>query len=228
MSLAKTKRLNMASRNTQRGEFNPTRIGLAIVILVGLLVVPLYLFNKRNEAKQARQLELEQAKNLPNAKAPVDGAAPQVSGAPEPAAASPANNPDRYGLTFGWKDNAASCHGEPKGLAQPHEGSCNPYKGDTLCRTAMPLLCVKRSSTSESSLADARVSSSNDVAGFLIKSREDGDARCAKDLGEGFKMAHFHETGGWEFKYAPAPGLRSDVRHWVAIGDQPGNCWDPA
>jgi hypothetical protein len=217
----------MTLKSKQTGEFNPTRIGLVIVILIGMLTVPLYLFNKRNEAKQAEQLAIEKAKNMPGKNPSGKEAGPEVAQAPAPVLA---NNPDRFGLTFGWKDGAASCHGEPKGgMGQPHEGSCNPYKGDTTCRTVMPIMCVKaRGAGGGTAAPDMGVNSSNEVAGFLIASQDDGDARCVKDLGEGWKMAHFHQAGGWEFKYAPANGLRGEARHWVAIKDQPGNCWDPA
>jgi len=56
-----------------------------------------------------------------------------------------------FGLTFGQALGetppgtiAMSCHGAPKGVENPHAGSCNPYAGDTRCDHALPILCIKR------------------------------------------------------------------------------------
>jgi hypothetical protein len=90
------------------------------------------------------------------------------------------------------------------------------------------------------------------VRGSLITSEANGDARCAASFGSGWRMAEFHDgvwvtgmnagdygntfgslhawpappysTGGhttWGFGH-----VRTDMRLWVAINDQLGNCWN--
>jgi hypothetical protein len=91
------------------------------------------------------------------------------------------------------------------------------------------------------------------VKGSLILSGADGDSRCAAAFGTGWRMAEFHDGayvtgmdasnfghtfgslsdwpagpyafGGWtQWGYGD---VRSDMRYWVNISDQPGNCWNP-
>jgi hypothetical protein len=91
------------------------------------------------------------------------------------------------------------------------------------------------------------------VRGSAILSAADGDNRCAIAFGAGWRMAEFHDGayvtgmnasnfghtigslsdwpagpyayGGWtQFGYG---NVRSDMRYWVNINDQPGNCWNP-
>jgi hypothetical protein len=91
------------------------------------------------------------------------------------------------------------------------------------------------------------------VKGTTITSEANGDSRCATAFGAGWRMAEFHDSvyvsgmdalnyghtigsnsdwpagpyasGAWtQFGYG---NVRSDMRFWVAINDQPGNCWNP-
>jgi hypothetical protein len=142
------------------------------------------------------------------------------------------HNPDAYGMTWGIlpseKLPAAavwmSCHGSPKdGISQPHADSCNPYKGDSSCRLALPVLCIKKDGSTPESvfgapvepLKDERsrgaitlndvttdgwaagsVASTEPVAGFVLGSIEGANARCEKELGAGWRMASFHDGSG--------------------------------
>ena len=39
-------------------------------------------------------------------------------------------------------------------------------------------------------------------------------------------MAEFHDgNGGWTFT-GKRGAINEQLRHWVHINDQPGNCWD--
>lgn len=201
----------------QRGEINWPRLLTVCAILAALLVVPMVMLKNRAKARAAAAA-IERA--------PL-AAPPAPSGVAEPFAA---NNPERFGLTFGWMPDPASdrihasCHGEPRGVGQPHRDSCNPYRGDTSCRTALPLLCA-RAAPGDPPYALATAPA---VAGFLLTSLEDANARCAASLGAGWRLASFHDGGGWELHGQGLVGTLADrrLRAWVFIGDQPGNCWD--
>jgi hypothetical protein len=225
-----------ARRLPARGEMTLARIIALSLVLLAMLAVPLMLWKQRDR-------ELAQQESAERAKA---GAAASAASAASAAAAGPAagaqpaqgqtqaapahvNDPDRFGLSFGWAAAAAerlhaSCHGEPKGLANPHRDSCNPYAGDTSCRTELPLLCARPAGAEPLALGTAP-----GVAGFLLASRADADARCAQALGPGWRLASFHDGGGWEVQAERAGGVPADTgrRAWVAIDDQRGNCWDP-
>lgn len=203
----------------QRGEMLISRMVLLIAILLAMLVVPLYLWKSDDNKKKATEAA-ERARNAPAA---------------APAAANDArrNNPDRFGLTFGWNPAPAadrlhaSCHGQPKDtITQPHNGSCNPYQGDTSCRIELPVLCTR---PAEGGLPLQLAATRYGVAGFLLTAPSDGDARCVAEFGPGWRMSTFHDAGGWELpgQRAGAATINTDLRAWIAIGDQRGNCWDP-
>jgi hypothetical protein len=194
------------------------RIILLCFIFALMLIVPLLLWkDKGNKLKS--QEAVERAKNMP----------PPTTVVEPPALI---NNLDRFALTFGWvappapERLHASCHGEPRGVANPHRDSCNPYAGDTSCRTELPVLCARPQQGGEP-IALATIPG---LAGFLLASREDADARCATAHGAGWRMASFHDGGGWEMQGAKLIGVPADQtrRVWVAVNDQHANCWDAA
>jgi hypothetical protein len=205
-----------SARRRQRGEMTLARIVLVCLILILMLVVPLMWWKSSHE--KARQLDMAKQAAAPT---------PAVEAAPAPRR----NDPNRFGLTFGWGTTPtsdrlhATCHGQPRDvITNPHRDSCNPYKGDTSCRTELPVLC-SRDVEDPHGFALATASG---VAGFLLTSRDEGDRRCARELGQGWRMATFHDSGGWEMNGRKLDGASADVarRAWVAIGDQPGNCWN--
>lgn len=205
-----------ASSRIQRGEFNLPRILTICAILVAILLVPLYFW--KDKAVGARPAVAQGP-----AAAAVDGR----SAAP-PAGVAP-NDPDRFGLSFGWLGAAdsdtlhASCHGEPKGLGRAQD-SCDPHAGDISCRTELGLLCARAGDAG----APYALATTRAVAGFLLASRADADARCAAELGAGWRTATFHDAGGWELRGQRLPGTAADTsrRAWVAVTDQRANCWD--
>jgi hypothetical protein len=148
---------------------------------------------------------------------------------------------DKLPDTTAWM----SCHGEPKeGITQPHEGSCNPYKGDASCRLALPILCINKDNSAADAITSAEkekgnipdgwaagiVGSTAPVAGFVIGSLAGANARCEKELGAGWRMASFHDgsggRAGWGFTAQRGAQLDPRYRHWVYVNDQPGNCWN--
>lgn len=204
----------------QRGEINLPRLFTVIAIFIAVLTVPLYFLKGRAKAID-KKVATEQVQVPP----PPTAHASQAE--PEPTSR---NNPDRFGLSFGWMPDPsndqlhAGCHGEPRDVGQPHRGSCNPYQSDTSCRTLLPLLCA-RAQEGDTPYA---LGTSQTVAGFLLTSLAEANARCAQDLGAGWRLASFHDTGGWELRGLRLPGTIADrrTRAWVFISDQPGNCWD--
>lgn len=199
-------------KRTQRGDFNLPRLMTICAILVAILLVPLYFWKDKGKPLGPRP------------------AAAQSQAAVDPAAAA-VNDPERSGLSFGWvaaPDSEAlhaSCYGEPKGPARQRQDSCNPHAGDTSCRTELPVLCARAADgNTPYALATAAA-----VAGFLLTSVDDGHARCAREFGGGWRMAGFHDGGGWDLRGQRQPGTAANTsqRVWVAIGDQRANCWDP-
>lgn len=134
-----------------------------------------------------------------------------------------------HGLTFGLMQPEVpgvaamvtlGCHAQPAPADQPHQDSCNPYQGDTSCRAELPIACRKSADISQLGATRA-------VTGSLLKSLKTGSERCAAELGAGWQMATFHDGSGWQISGQHTQGLRPSTRYWVAIGDQPGNCWNP-
>jgi len=97
--------------------------------------------------------------------------------------------------------------------------------------------------------AGGTVATTAPMAGSELKSRALADRACVAAYGEGWRLAEFHAggrgkeprvftvtdpgsarsrtvraTGGWAF-YAAGDPIRTS-RFWVAIDDQPANCWD--
>ena len=97
--------------------------------------------------------------------------------------------------------------------------------------------------------AGGKVASTAPMPGAMLKSRAAADATCKAAFGEGWRLAEFHDggrdkapitftvqdpgrpgtrtvtaTGGWGF-HAAGDVVRTS-RFWVAIDDQPANCWD--
>ena len=150
-----------------------------------------------------------------------------------------------FGLTFGIADDKQigpdlvhpSCHGLPKPVDQTWRDSCNPYAGDTSCDSARPILCVRM----DQSPAPANLTfgfyngwvpgvfaSTSPVVGERLTSLAAADSICEDELGQGFRMAAFHDAegdGGWTYT-GKRGAIDSQSRHWVYIDDQPGNCWN--
>jgi Domain of unknown function (DUF4124) len=142
----------------------------------------------------------------------------------------------------------ASCHATPEPADRPRAGSCDPYRGDTACSRSLPLLCFREAQrrAREPTRIDARsgrvtpptldaqhfdqLGSGPRIAGERLSSPAVGSQLCEQALGPGWRMARFHERGGWQIpshRHASLP-TQAAGRFWVAIDDQPGNCWNPA
>ena len=114
-------------------------------------------------------------------------------------------------------------------------GSCNPYLGDRLCSTSLPLLCFKPSGFQ---IPASVVSSTYNrwsggivgttapvVASSFGGSLANADARCVQEFGAGWRVAEFHDGWGWNFQAYGNVGTPAS-RFWVHINDRPGRCWN--
>jgi type II secretory pathway pseudopilin PulG len=221
-------------RRKQTGEFLMARALIVVAILLAMLIIPLWMY-KGDSDKAAARAKAEAALNTGTPASATTAAATAPVAAPRPIG---------YGLTFAMAAADAkrpgdvvhmSCHGQPATLDQPHKDSCNPYKGDTSCRTVLPVLCIKPGSAPKpTGLADGfydgwtggQISATQAVMGAVLDSEAAASARCAKELGQGWRMASFHDGGGgWGVQGNKGIGLNGNTRYWVYINDQPGNCW---
>lgn len=114
---------------------------------------------------------------------------------------------------------------------------CNPYEGDTSCVRSLPLLCLNKNGAPAPRGDDgmaapafhrwsgARLALSPAVAGHALTSASSADQICAERLGSDWRMAEFHDGGGWGLRGLGT--IATGTRFWVRINDQPANCWDP-
>ncbi|MDB5477865.1 MAG: hypothetical protein JWM96_360 [Alphaproteobacteria bacterium] len=144
------------------------------------------------------------------------------------------------GMTWGIYPNGqmaaenltlASCHGQPTDVTP----DCNAYEGDTACNESRPLLCIKKTGQIKPSFlpfdkyaqwAGGEIKLTEAIKGTDLTSRPSADAICAEHFGKEWRMAEFHDGWGWGFW---ATGrIEPKQRFWVAISDQPANCWESA
>jgi hypothetical protein len=210
-------------KHKQFGGFLVNVLGVAAVVVIGFLLMTPFLLKKKSDQQIVATIKAEEAQNTGKSAADTSIAVPAPMPAPVPVtprgigfgltfALSPANDKTPSGLV------SLSCHGEPKQLDQPHRDSCNPYKGDTSCRMALPVLCLK---TDGGVLA-----ATQPVMGAILESEAIASARCVKELGEGWRMAEFHDGVGWAILGQSGSGFSRNTRYWIRINDQRGNCWD--
>jgi hypothetical protein len=128
-------------------------------------------------------------------------------------------------------------HGHNATYGVDHLGcaNCNAYAGETSCKTALPVLCLRQDgSATPSGLATdfyngwvrGHIATTMPVQGASLTSLDVANQLCAATFGLGWRMAAFHDGGGGWNWYAYG-NVRNDMRFWVAITDQPANCWNP-
>ncbi|HRC85202.1 MAG TPA: flagellar hook-length control protein [Thermoanaerobaculia bacterium] len=112
--------------------------------------------------------------------------------------------------------------------------SCDPYVGDTLCTTALPVLCVRNDASPNPGVATdfyngwiaGHIHLTPAVLGTSLSSLAAANSLCVSYFGPGYQMAEFHHpAGGWTW-YAYG-NVNNATRFWVSINDQTANCWNP-
>ena len=120
----------------------------------------------------------------------------------------------------------------------------NPYRGDTGCEQALPLLCMNRDFSQPPAVssrgenyhehwAGGQVRATVPVLGTTLNSEAVANQLCQDTFGIGYRMAEFHDSGygtqigeisGWKFwAYG---GLDNNQRYWININDQAANPWN--
>ncbi|MFK3982336.1 RICIN domain-containing protein [Micromonospora sp. NPDC050397] len=117
-----------------------------------------------------------------------------------------------------------------------HVGSnaiTNPYLGDAPSTVSVPILCLRRDGrpapagvpvAGMHTWAYGEVKLTPSVRGSELTSLARADQICATNFGAGWRMAEFHDGGGWSF-WANG-NLPVGGRFWVAINDSPANPWN--
>ncbi|MGB1250149.1 MAG: fasciclin domain-containing protein [Candidatus Promineifilaceae bacterium] len=114
----------------------------------------------------------------------------------------------------------------------------NPYRGDTPCNGALPLLCLQRTNAgppghARDGWAFGSVKATTPVRGTELSSRQRANEICAEAYGVGWRMAEFHDAQmgsaiGWVSGHDmwASGSLPLSERFWVAIEDQAANPWN--
>jgi predicted small lipoprotein YifL len=106
--------------------------------------------------------------------------------------------------------------------------ACNPYTGDWHVLRRLPVLCVKAGTAPAPAFQvldwfGGEIAATPPVYGVQLIGREASDALCVQAQGEGWRMASFHDAGGWNISgLGSTPG---DTRYWVRIRDQASSAW---
>jgi hypothetical protein len=125
------------------------------------------------------------------------------------ATALPATAAGGKGMTW-----AKVAHDSSLGIDHLSCDGCDPYEGDTSCKRALPVLCVKRDGAPRPNYAVAPVGGSMDdeayrgwleghvavslpVVGTLLVSEGVANGVCRTQFGPGWRIAEFHD-GRWK------------------------------
>ncbi|MEO1039458.1 MAG: hypothetical protein AAFX09_07915 [Pseudomonadota bacterium] len=151
------------------------------------------------------------------------------------------------GLTMGvrpqWRGARDGVVAFSIGSASVGELDGDPYRGDTDCSEALPLLCFqpleapapfeltppdRTASAAIAAWSGGSVALSRPVRAATLQTLEEANSVCAAQFGEEWRMATFHEgLTGHTFTAFSEP-LDPYTRAWVDIRDQPyGVCWRP-
>jgi hypothetical protein len=145
---------------------------------------------------------------------------------------------ERAGMTWVLWDRQPP----PAGLVDVGgDASTDPERGDTSASAALPLLCLNVTGepvpwgvapVANHGWARGWLTLTLPVRGTSLTSRTQADGLCARFLGEGWRMAEYHD--GW---YGDPPrrgggqywgrgSIPTGTRFWVANNDAAANPWD--
>ncbi|WP_378273108.1 S8 family peptidase [Amycolatopsis samaneae] len=108
------------------------------------------------------------------------------------------------------------------------------YHGDTTVDQSLPVLCVLKDGRPKpgnvpdqySGWLGGQTQATPPVPGAVLTSPAQGDVVCAETFGAGWRLAEFHDAGGWSFWGNGS--IPAGTRFWTAINDQPANPWNSA
>jgi hypothetical protein len=117
---------------------------------------------------------------------------------------------------------------------------CNPYTGDTICTTQLPVLCFKPAQLSVPTnvvvsqyhqwsggiVATTPAVAGNSASNPDLTTIAKANIYCADLFGPGWRVAEFHDGWGWYFQAYGGLG-QPTMRFWVDINGQPNaTCWN--
>jgi hypothetical protein len=144
--------------------------------------------------------------------------------------AAAANNCQKRGMTWKWHYRTVDVD------SVGYDDDTRPYTGDTACNTSLPLLCIRKTGNGlpvpsyidttnpYNAWSGGYIALSRAHVGYDMSSQAAANAICASELGSDWRMAEFHDGWGWDFQAYGA--ATHPERFWVAISDQPANCWN--
>ncbi|MFG2042886.1 S8 family peptidase [Dactylosporangium sp. NPDC048998] len=115
------------------------------------------------------------------------------------------------------------------------DSQTNPYTGDTTVDQPRAILCLLVDGRAKppdvvtgpyNGWAAGAVQVTPQIPGLVLTSQAQGDTICAETFGTGWRLAEFHDGGGWSFWASGS--IPPGTRFWTAINDQPANPWDSA
>jgi hypothetical protein len=112
---------------------------------------------------------------------------------------------------------------------------CNPFEGDQLCTSELPMACYKPGNRVPAGLEAAglgqgyspggEVRMTNPVAAHSFATRADADKYCSGQFGVGWRILEYHDGAGGAI--ASYSNIAPKTRLWVDVSDQRyANCWD--
>jgi len=141
--------------------------------------------------------------------------------------------PDRTGTTWGVLaiieypeapkgTVTVACHGLPR---ETTGNPCNDQKGDTACRTSLPMLCSKADVAHPPRSPLARqLALTAPVRGTELLSAGTADQFCQSALGDGWKAADAEEST-LKYQVTGVGNLLATTRFWIRNGGGLANCW---
>lgn len=153
-------------------------------------------------------------------------------------AASVCTGKDKKGMTWGLKNPIPeSVNGVAHvGCTDVSGQKCDPYKGDTVCSTKLPILCHNPMKLQKPKhLTEGKwdkwsggiIGTTQPMAAPNTLSQ--ANQACRAEFGKGWRVAEHHDaypgSSGWEFSAYGNVGTKSK-RFWADIKNQPnGTCW---
>lgn len=161
----------------------------------------------------------------------------------DPQSAEAQQDPNK-GLTWRVANRLDQFNGELVDVGCGHsnnQNECNPYRGDTSCSVALPLLCflpeqqpqpanlVIKSQYHQWSGGTVRATPPISPKFAGLTTIDQANAVCANEFGQGWRVAEHHDGYHWYFIAKNELGglyKQPGQRFWTHINDQSnGNCW---
>jgi len=153
-------------------------------------------------------------------------------------AVSVCTGPKKKGMTWGLREPAPeSVNGVAHvGCTDKDGGKCDPYQGDTVCTTPLPILCHRpmRFQKPANLTEDRWDKWSGGIIGTTKpmpapSTLAQANSECVAEFGPGWRVAEHHDaypgSSGWVFSAYGNVGTQGK-RFWTDIRNQPnGICW---